>query len=172
MKRYIVSVCLAAAALFAGKLEASAQTWHQLTQSQRNTLILAQGNVDNGKMTSYTCKTWVQLRVIPMISGGAVTIPQNRNNYSWFPAPYVYAHQQPFRIEWSSPGQIVQMQVPNRTTGILGPHTAIIASFTSSEVILLDCNWYGDGKVQYHPVAYNDFYRWVQNYNYTVYTIQ
>lgn len=177
MKKIIISVCLAAATLLAGKQEAQSQcvnpqVWHyQFTQTQRNSYIVMAAQ---SRVNTYAgdCKVWVQ-NLIPWICG--VQIPQNAPiPIPWYwvmPAPYIvgsYGYQCPRVV----PGCIIQMQVPNRYTGILGPHTAIVASVTSTGFNFIDCNWLGDGIVRPHFVSYTDFNRWTQFYYYSVYTIQ
>lgn len=175
MKRYIVSVCLAVATLVTGKVEVQAQTvgfssyvWHsQFTQAQRNYYLVmtaqSQLNTYGGQ-----CKDWVA-KIVYWTCG--VQLPQNASG----PAPWYWQVPAVSYIGTGSPivpGCIIQMQVPNKYTGVLGPHTAIVTAVTSDGLDFIDSNWQGDGIVRRHFVKYSDFNRWTQSRYYTVYTIR
>lgn len=143
--------------------------WHDLTQSQRNRLILNRANQDLNRNVGVECKEWVQ-DVVYGASNGAVYPPQNRNDYTWQTHRYVYRYPHPFPISWVEPGQIIQMRWRNRN-GATYPHTAIVLDKTSSSMTWIDSNWNRDTVVKSHVVTFRDFDRQVGSY-YNVYEIR
>jgi hypothetical protein len=184
MKKMFVSVCLAAAFLFAGKSEVSAQCfsynyWHsQLTQAQRNSYLVTIAQLQLGTYGG-ECKPWVQ-NTVSMLCG--VGIPANAtilNPWYWQPSANNFVQQLPNNC--IVPGCIIQMRWTNQPkpngNGNITPHTAIVAAVTSAGMVWIDSNWqadkYGnpDGIVRTHFVDFGTFAKDVGAY-YSVYIIK
>lgn len=173
MKTIIAGLCLAAAILLAGNSQVQAQQfvtpeyWHFcMTQAERNACLVRNAQSQVGYFGG-ECKPWVQ-NLVKATCG--VWIPQNApivNPYYWvMPASYVSTRS------GFVPGCIIQMQVPNAVTHLLGPHTAIVETVTSTGLSLIDSNWTGGKMIARHFVRYDDFNRWTQSYYYSVYIVQ
>lgn len=145
--------------------------WHNLSQTQRNRLILARANQDLGRNTGLQCKEWVR-QVVKDASGNEVVIPSTRsNNYEWNGHRYVASYSRTCPPRGIAPGHIIQMVWTNQSNGVTNPHTAIILSSTSSGMTWIDCNWLRDERVRIHEVTYEQFER-STGYRFTVYKIR
>ncbi len=143
--------------------------WHGLSQSQRNAEILDVALDQVGNNTGMQCKHWVQ-EVVDEASQGTVYPPPNQNDYTWRSSSDVRKMLKPFPIEWTQPGQIIQMRWKNQD-GATYPHTAILKNKTSTKMYWVDCNWNGDETVSVHSVTYSQFNQAVGD-KYNVYEIK
>lgn len=127
--------------------------WHAMSNAQRNATILAYVRGQVNMCTPYNCKTWVQ-HIIPIITGGAVTIPPTTMDgygYYWYPAPYVGGYcTDPWNVQ---PGQILQMWYG----GYRHPHTAIVDQVTLTGQFWIDCNFDLRGSIMRHFVPFSSF---------------
>lgn len=156
MKRLFVIAVMILGLLSVGMVSANAAMagWHDLSQSQRNQAIVDRAVQDNNVCVGQSCKEWVRT-VVYSASGGAVTIPSTVDPPGcwWNYGSYVASGST--RIEWVSPGEIIQMRL---RSGIV--HTSIVVSMSPYGVTLIESNW----SYIFHPncvylryVSFTDF---------------
>ncbi|MDD5528061.1 MAG: hypothetical protein PHO56_03765 [Patescibacteria group bacterium] len=156
------------------------QAWNALSQTQKNTKILAVAQTMNGCNYSryippVECKPWVQSYVVLPASGLTIgsNTSGNPNYFSWnsatcFNNQIVKLYSNSSSLPWVVPGQIIQMwwtpRLASGSLGAPGPHTAIVVSNTSGYIddtknymIWIDCNFSPKYTVSVHKVTYADF---------------
>ncbi len=137
--------------LLFGVFPVKAQSWHQLSQIQRNQAIVNTGAQQIGAQGGQ-CKPWVQ-SVVSNASSGSVLLPATQpppNDYMWYSNQYVVGlNTPPENVQF---GWILQMKQFNGT-----PHTAIVAGISSYGITLLDSNWVAYEKVGTHFMTFQQF---------------
>lgn len=146
---------------------ADQQRWRNLSQAQRNSLIvqaaynhlLARGGSFStaSAPTGYSCKGWVQAYVVPTASWSVASIPTNNGACRWYTGQYVQIvgyGPTGVTIEGAVPGNIVQTYWPGS-----GLHTFIIYSTNSAGAYWIDCNYSSnqDTRLRIHYVSYSTF---------------
>lgn len=130
-------------------------SWHRLTQTDRNQRIINTAYQDLGRRRGQ-CKTWIQ-EVVLRASQVHVPLPLNAtspNNWYWESDPYNHAIGMSMRLENVPVGNIIQMRLQNGT-----PHTAIVAGRTRDGVTFLESNRHNnDETVRLEPITYKKFY--------------
>lgn len=133
----------------------AAKNWSKLkNQEERNKAVVKQAKKDIGIIfgTLLNCKTWIQQRVIPFVTGWKVEIPKttpDENGFEWEKSPDV-KKVTTGGIKDAKPGQIVQMRYYNNggTDDSFIPHTAIIMSNHRNSICVID-------NVRYHKKPYS-----------------
>ncbi len=132
--------------------------WRNLSQMERNQVILDRTSRDIGVYVGVNCKLWTQ-RVVAEASRGVVSVPTtypDAYGWTWNYSPYavrVYAD-----IRTVQPGWIVQMNRWN-TSGGVTPHTAIVVGRSSYGLYWVDSNYavVPDNVVRLHSESFTDF---------------
>ncbi len=165
LRSLFAAVVAASAVIFSAS--AFATDWHSMTQTERDHAILFQGNVDIGKYEGQ-CKTWIQARVVPIASAGAVSVPPNYDptlDYMWKSGTYLVRSSLAISDPNVHVGTIVQMRIHTSGGGIT-PHTAIISLKDANGITWLESNYYGNGGVtNTRHQTYQEFYNSLENSN-------
>lgn len=181
MKRFLCLMVLPSLFLITNPAHAdspwsSSHWWHSMTQSQRNSLIVNRAYQDLNIQVGKSCKEWIR-DVVLESSGWHVTIPSNQpapNDYMWYSDPTGQVVGMSMPIENVAPGHIIQMRLSSGW-----PHTAIVASKTSTTVTFIESNWdstpsiNSDAVVRTRTITFLQFYSKLQNSgSYSVYFVQ
>ena len=129
-------------------------SWHRLTQADRNQRIINTAYQDIGRKLG-ECKPWIR-DVVRHASQDHVIIPSTvspPNDWYWNSDPYNHAIGFSARLEDIPVGNIIQMRLKNGT-----PHTAIVAARTRDGVKFLESNRFNDITVRLQPITYKQFY--------------
>ena len=162
-----------AAGLFC-PLTKTCRPWHQMSQYERNRLILDRAIKDLGRYVGRNCKEWAH-DVVSAASGGLVYLPWTTNGglgWYWENSPSVSGMCKPVRN--FEPGEIIQMNCKtNRIQPVTGgkwtPHTAIVYSMSSVGVTVIESNWDVALSIAKRPIPFDTFTK--QAFLYTVYDI-
>lgn len=160
-------------------MSVQASYWHDLTDNERNQLILSEAQSWVDKYSGQSCKVWVQ-NLVWTASWETVWLPLNYYNPD---NTYHLARWEPENSDVSvvlcstllisdywwmfKPGQIIQMR---HSAGGTTPHTMIIKSATYYGFIVIDSNWASDGYVREHWISGSWFASYVEAW--TVYQIK
>jgi hypothetical protein len=146
--------------------KAYASWWHDLSDSQRNSLILGEAQYEVGG-TGGQCKTWIQ-NLVYYVSGSDLWLPSTVTDGgdSYYYAkwvnnqggsPYCYVAWQgtlycpaSFENHGLQPGNIIQFR--HDASGIT-PHTAVIEEISSNSLQVIDSNWLSDGVIRRHTIS-------------------
>jgi hypothetical protein len=141
---------------------AAMKVWEALTQTVRDDKIINLGNSEIGGTNSGQCKGWVT-HIVKVASNQAIDIPSTcPDQRYWYTNPCMPVYGRSTMIENVGRADILQMYYNVRHadgTFSVGPHTAIVLSKNSTEMVWIDCNFVGPGanRVGTHAVTYADF---------------
>ncbi len=147
---------------------ADVQWWRNLSQADRNMIILQRAYRDNGQYVGLNCKMWAQ-KVVSDASRGVVTLPQTLPTAEgWY---YTYS---PYLVGMSGgirsvqPGTIIQMRY-KWASGTITVHTMFVTWRSSTAFGVIESNVPAGsltvGTRNNAALSFSDFERNVQQYS-------
>lgn len=142
--------------------------WRNLSQAERNMMILYRAGSYNGSNSYCNCKTWAR-QVVLEASHNVVNMPQTLPGESgWYFAYSPYFVGMSGGIRGSAQGTIVQLNW-RLNDGSITPHTMIVSGRSSTGVYVIEANWSPKCHVGYRWISFTDFDSHVVRYScYTV----